>query len=108
VEMVHQCCLNVCGVCLLVLYVAGTGVNATGGACCSSPAQHLPKAPFICKLCSQVMDIQRAISARLTAFTFEGTDMQLKWSAWWVHRSSPSRVCCTAADVRSKGLSGAV
>jgi dynein heavy chain len=35
---------------------------------------------FVC--CLQVMDIQRAISARLTAFTFEGTDMQLKWSAW--------------------------
>ncbi|KAL6751111.1 dynein heavy chain 5 [Haematococcus lacustris] len=30
----------------------------------------------------QVLDIQRAISARLRRFVFEGTDMQLKWSAW--------------------------
>lgn len=30
----------------------------------------------------QVLDIQRAIAARLTVFTFEGTEMQLKWSAW--------------------------
>ena len=30
----------------------------------------------------QVLDIQRAIGARLTRFTFEGTEMQLKWSAW--------------------------
>ncbi|GLC60993.1 hypothetical protein PLESTB_001703700 [Pleodorina starrii] len=30
----------------------------------------------------QVLDIQRAIHARLRRFTFEGTEMQLKWSAW--------------------------
>ncbi|CAG9466170.1 unnamed protein product [Pedinophyceae sp. YPF-701] len=30
----------------------------------------------------QVLDIQRAIGARLTRFTFEGTELQLKWSAW--------------------------
>lgn len=30
----------------------------------------------------QVLDIQRAIAAKLRRFTFEGTEMQLKWSAW--------------------------
>ncbi len=30
----------------------------------------------------QVLDIQRAIHARLRRFTFEGTEMALKWSAW--------------------------
>ncbi|GIL57271.1 hypothetical protein Vafri_12526 [Volvox africanus] len=30
----------------------------------------------------QVLDIQRAIHARLRRFVFEGTEMQLKWSAW--------------------------
>ncbi|KXZ49087.1 hypothetical protein GPECTOR_23g2 [Gonium pectorale] len=30
----------------------------------------------------QVLDIQRAIHARMRRFTFEGTEMQLKWSAW--------------------------
>lgn len=30
----------------------------------------------------QVLDIQRAVGARLRRFTFEGTEMQLKWSAW--------------------------
>ncbi|PNH03664.1 Dynein heavy chain 7, axonemal [Tetrabaena socialis] len=30
----------------------------------------------------QVLDIQRAIHARLRRFTFEGTEMQLRWSAW--------------------------
>ena len=28
------------------------------------------------------MDIQRAIKARLTTFIFEGTEMNLKWTAW--------------------------
>lgn len=28
------------------------------------------------------MDIQRAIAAKLTIFTFEGTEMSLRWSAW--------------------------
>ena len=30
----------------------------------------------------QVLDIQRAVGAKLRRFTFEGTEMQLKWSAW--------------------------
>ncbi|GAX74205.1 hypothetical protein CEUSTIGMA_g1654.t1 [Chlamydomonas eustigma] len=30
----------------------------------------------------QVLDIQRAVAARLKQFVFEGTEMQLKWSAW--------------------------
>lgn len=33
-------------------------------------------------LFSQVLDIQRAVAARLHRFVFEGTEMQLKWSAW--------------------------
>ncbi|GAX77074.1 hypothetical protein CEUSTIGMA_g4520.t1 [Chlamydomonas eustigma] len=37
----------------------------------------------------QVMDIQRAIASKLTAFTFEGTDMQLKWSAWCAITMNP-------------------
>ena len=35
------------------------------------------------------MDIQRAIAGRLTAFTFEGTDLQLKWSAWCAITMNP-------------------
>jgi dynein heavy chain len=30
----------------------------------------------------QVLDIQRAVGQRLRRFLFEGTEMQLKWSAW--------------------------
>ncbi len=37
----------------------------------------------------QVMDIQRAIAAKKTAFTFEGTDLQLKWSAWCAITMNP-------------------
>ncbi|GMH41668.1 hypothetical protein BSKO_09578 [Bryopsis sp. KO-2023] len=37
----------------------------------------------------QVLDIQRAIAARLTVFTFEGTEMQLKWSAWCAITMNP-------------------
>jgi dynein heavy chain len=37
----------------------------------------------------QVMDIQRAIAARLSAFSFEGTDLQLKWSAWCAITMNP-------------------
>jgi len=35
------------------------------------------------------MDIQRAIAARLSAFSFEGTDLQLKWSAWCAITMNP-------------------
>ncbi|GIL64289.1 hypothetical protein Vafri_18269 [Volvox africanus] len=37
----------------------------------------------------QVLDIQRAIAARLTVFTFEGTDLPLKWSAWCAITMNP-------------------
>ncbi|KAG2482389.1 hypothetical protein HYH03_018685 [Edaphochlamys debaryana] len=37
----------------------------------------------------QVLDIQRAIHARLRRFTFEGTEMQLKWSAWCAITMNP-------------------
>ena len=37
----------------------------------------------------QVMDIQRAIAAKLTVFNFEGTDLQLKWSAWCAITMNP-------------------
>eukprot|EP00955_Chlamydomonas_euryale_P091813 364648-Chlamydomonas_euryale.AAC.10 len=30
----------------------------------------------------QVLDIQRAIHTKLRSFTFEGTELTLKWSAW--------------------------
>ncbi|GFR46074.1 hypothetical protein Agub_g7539 [Astrephomene gubernaculifera] len=30
----------------------------------------------------QVLEIQRAIASRLTVFSFEGTELPLKWSAW--------------------------
>ena len=30
----------------------------------------------------QVLDIQRAVAQKLRRFVFEGTEMQLKWSAW--------------------------
>ncbi len=40
------------------------------------------KQTFNGRNCAQVLDIQRAIHARLRRFTFEGTEMQLKWSAW--------------------------
>ena len=46
----------------------------------------LPLSPLPLQVLSvvaqQVMDIQRAIASKLTNFTFEGTDMTLKWSAW--------------------------
>jgi dynein heavy chain, axonemal len=37
----------------------------------------------------QVLDIQRAVMARLKRFTFEGTEMQLKWSAWCAITMNP-------------------
>ncbi|KAG2436335.1 hypothetical protein HXX76_006644 [Chlamydomonas incerta] len=37
----------------------------------------------------QVLDIQRAIHARVRRFTFEGTEMQLKWSAWCAITMNP-------------------
>jgi len=37
----------------------------------------------------QVLDIQRAIAARQTSFVFEGTTMQLKWSAWCAITMNP-------------------
>ncbi len=42
-----------------------------------------PSLPFLFfSFCHQVLDIQRAIAAKLRRFTFEGTEMNLKWSAW--------------------------
>jgi len=40
-------------------------------------------------LLKQVLDIQRAISARQNNFVFEGTTMQLKWSAWCAITMNP-------------------
>lgn len=37
----------------------------------------------------QVLDIQRAIGARQNNFVFEGTTMQLKWSAWCAITMNP-------------------
>ena len=37
----------------------------------------------------QVLDIQRAVAARLRQFVFEGTEMQLKWSAWCAITMNP-------------------
>eukprot|EP00955_Chlamydomonas_euryale_P033767 349632-Chlamydomonas_euryale.AAC.25 len=37
----------------------------------------------------QVMDIQRAIAAQKSVFSFEGTDIQLKWSAWCAITMNP-------------------
>ncbi|KAG2454516.1 hypothetical protein HYH02_000363 [Chlamydomonas schloesseri] len=37
----------------------------------------------------QVLDIQRAIAARLTMFTFEGSELPLKWSAWCAITMNP-------------------
>ena len=37
----------------------------------------------------QVLDIQRAISARVKRFTFEGTEMALKLSAWCAITMNP-------------------
>ena len=37
----------------------------------------------------QVLDIQRAVTAKLKRFTFEGTEMQLKWSAWCAITMNP-------------------
>eukprot|EP00201_Polytomella_parva_P020499 CAMPEP_0175042260 /NCGR_PEP_ID=MMETSP0052_2-20121109/2450_1 /TAXON_ID=51329 ORGANISM="Polytomella parva, Strain SAG 63-3" /NCGR_SAMPLE_ID=MMETSP0052_2 /ASSEMBLY_ACC=CAM_ASM_000194 /LENGTH=3805 /DNA_ID=CAMNT_0016305023 /DNA_START=33 /DNA_END=11446 /DNA_ORIENTATION=+ len=37
----------------------------------------------------QVLDVQRAVGARLTRFVFEGTEMQLKWSAWCAITMNP-------------------
>jgi dynein heavy chain len=37
----------------------------------------------------QVLDIQRAIAAKLRRFVFEGTEMQLKWSAWCAITMNP-------------------
>ena len=37
----------------------------------------------------QVLDIQRAITARLTEFDFEGTHLRLKWTAWCAITMNP-------------------
>ena len=37
----------------------------------------------------QVLDIQRAVAAKLRQFVFEGTEMQLKWSAWCAITMNP-------------------
>ena len=37
----------------------------------------------------QVLDVQRAITARARRFTFEGTEMALKWSAWCAITMNP-------------------
>ncbi|KAF5830265.1 dynein heavy chain, N-terminal region 2-domain-containing protein [Dunaliella salina] len=50
--------------------------------CCVEPA-------FCYFACFQVLDIQRAIAARQTSFVFEGTTMQLKWSAWCAITMNP-------------------
>ena len=49
----------------------------------SSPSQVLSV------VAQQVLDIQRAIAARLKRFVFEGTEMQLKWSAWCAITMNP-------------------
>ncbi len=58
----------------------------------------------------QVLDIQRAIAARMRRFTFEGTEMALKWSAWASITMNPGyagrselpdnlKVCVVVADI---------
>jgi len=37
----------------------------------------------------QVLDIQRAITARMTEFFFEGTQLRLKWTAWCAITMNP-------------------
>ena len=37
----------------------------------------------------QVLDIQRAINARLREFVFEGTELRLKWTAWCAITMNP-------------------
>ncbi len=36
-----------------------------------------------------MLEIQRSIAARLTQFTFEGSELPLKWSAWCAITMNP-------------------
>jgi Hydrolytic ATP binding site of dynein motor region len=52
----------------------------------------------------QVLDIQRAVSARLRRFTFEGTEMQLKWTAWCAITMNPGYAGRSALPDNLKAL----
>lgn len=52
----------------------------------------------------QVLDIQRAVSAKLRRFTFEGTEMQLKWTAWCAITMNPGYAGRSALPDNLKAL----
>lgn len=55
----------------------------------SPPLPLLSPSQVLSVVAQQVLDIQRAIAARLKRFVFEGTEMQLKWSAWCAITMNP-------------------
>jgi dynein heavy chain, axonemal len=55
-------------------------------------------------IAQQVLDIQRAVSAKLRRFTFEGTEMQLKWTAWCAITMNPGYAGRSALPDNLKAL----